>query len=147
MEDCWRADGLEEAQRHIDDALIFEKDNASAIAASFMANADVAKFEETIAAGQRGVAVAYRAPSFLGVMGVGSATAGPYAEALTILEDLRVRPRRVANGRLRGPVARCAREVRRRLRGSRQKRSTKASGATPDCPGSIRSAPSRYSQR
>jgi TolB-like protein/Tfp pilus assembly protein PilF len=82
----------EEALRQIEDALGFEKDDASAIAASCIANVALGKFDEGIAAGEHGVAVAYRAPFFLGVLGWALATAGRKEEARKILEELRARP-------------------------------------------------------
>ena len=82
----------EEALRHVEDALTFEKEDASAISASCMANVALGRFEEGIAAGEHGVAVSRRAPFFLGVLGWALATAGRKDEARTILEELRARP-------------------------------------------------------
>jgi tetratricopeptide (TPR) repeat protein len=82
----------EEGLRQIEDALTFEKEDASAIAASCMANVALGRFEQAIAAGERGVAVAHRAPFFLGVLGWALATAGRDGEARTVLEELRARP-------------------------------------------------------
>jgi TolB-like protein/Flp pilus assembly protein TadD len=82
----------EEALRYVEDALTFEKEDASAIGASCMANAALGRFDEAIAAGEHGVAVAYRAPFFLGVLGWALATAGRKEEARKILEELRARP-------------------------------------------------------
>jgi len=86
---CGRA---EDALREIDDALAFQKDDASAIAASCMANIVLGRIEEGIAAGERGVAVAYRAPYFLGTLGWALAVAGRTDEARSILAELRARP-------------------------------------------------------
>ncbi|MDQ6892576.1 MAG: protein kinase [Acidobacteriota bacterium] len=82
----------EEALRHIEDALTFEKEDGSAIGGLAMANVALGRFEEGIASGEHGVAVAHRAPVFLGILGWALATAGRYAEARTILEELRARP-------------------------------------------------------
>src|SRR6266542_4251588 len=82
----------EEGLRHIEDALTFEKEDASAIGASCMGNVALGKFEEAIAAGEHGVAVSRRAPFFLGVLGWALATAGRKDEARKILEELRARP-------------------------------------------------------
>ncbi len=82
----------EEALREIDDALTFQKDDASAIAASCMAKVALGRFEEGIAAGERGVAVAYRAPYFLGTLGWALAAAGRHDEARATLAELRARP-------------------------------------------------------
>jgi TolB-like protein/cytochrome c-type biogenesis protein CcmH/NrfG len=82
----------EEGLRHIEDALTFEKEDASAIGASCIANSALGRFEEAVAAGERGVAVTHRAPFFLGVLGWALATAGRKDEARKILEELRARP-------------------------------------------------------
>jgi len=82
----------EDALRHIDDALTFQKDDSSAIAASCMANVALGRFEDAVAAGERGVAVGYRAPYFLGVLGWALAVAGRKDEARRVLEELRARP-------------------------------------------------------
>ena len=78
--------------RHVEDALTFEKEDASAISASCMANVALGRLEEGIAAGEHGVAVSRRAPFFLGVLGWALATAGRKDEARKILEELRARP-------------------------------------------------------
>jgi adenylate cyclase len=83
---------LEEALREINDALAFQKDDASAISASCVANIALGRIEEGVLAGERGVAVAYRAPYFLGLLGWALAIAGRNDEARTILEELRARP-------------------------------------------------------
>jgi TolB-like protein/Tfp pilus assembly protein PilF len=82
----------EEGLRHVEDALTFEKEDASAISASCMANVALGRLEEGIAAGEHGVAVSRRAPFFLGVLGWALATAGRKDEARKILEELRARP-------------------------------------------------------
>ncbi|PYQ65459.1 MAG: hypothetical protein DMF54_10975 [Acidobacteria bacterium] len=56
-----------------------------------MANVALGRFEEAITAGEHGVAVAHRAPFFLGVLGWALATSGR-GEARTILDELRARP-------------------------------------------------------
>lgn len=82
----------EESVRHLEDALTFQENDASAISASCLAYVAVKRLDDGIAAGERGVAVAYRAPFFLGVLGWALATAGRNAEARTVLEELRARP-------------------------------------------------------
>ena len=82
----------EEGLRYIEDALTFQKDDASAVAASCIANVALGKLEEGIGAGKHGVAVAHRAPFFLGVLGWALASAGRDDEARTVLEELRARP-------------------------------------------------------
>ena len=82
----------EEGLRQIDDALSFEKEDASAICGLSMANIALGRFEAGIAAGEHGVAVARRAPFFVGVLGWALAAAGRSDEARTVLEELRARP-------------------------------------------------------
>lgn len=82
----------EEALRYIEDALTFEKEDASAISAACLANVALGRLDEGIAAGEHGVAVTHRAPFFLGVLGWAFATAGRDGEARTVLEELRARP-------------------------------------------------------
>jgi TolB-like protein/Tfp pilus assembly protein PilF len=82
----------EEALREIHDALTFEKDDASAIAASCMTNIALGRIEEGIMAGERGVAVSHRAPYFLGTLGWALAVAGRDDDARAILAELRARP-------------------------------------------------------
>jgi hypothetical protein len=53
----------------------------SAIGASCMANVALGRLEEGIAAAEHGVAVAYRAPFFLGILGWALAVAGRDGEA------------------------------------------------------------------
>jgi TolB-like protein/Tfp pilus assembly protein PilF len=83
---------LEEALRNLEDALTFEKDDASAIGALCLAKVAGGKFEEAIEAGERGVALTHRAPFFVGILGWALAMAGRDAEARMILEELRARP-------------------------------------------------------
>ena len=82
----------EEALREIDDALTFQKHDASAIAASCMTNVALGNFEEAISAGERGVALTHRAPYFLGTLGWALAAAGRIDEARAVLAELRTRP-------------------------------------------------------
>ena len=82
----------EEAMRHIEDALTFAKDDASALVGSCIANVALGRFDQAVAAGERGVAVTHRAPFFRGVLGWALAAAGRNDEAGAILEELRARP-------------------------------------------------------
>jgi serine/threonine protein kinase/Flp pilus assembly protein TadD len=82
----------EEGLRHLDDALTFEKEDASAISASCLAYVALGRLEEAIAAGEHGVAVSHRAPLFLGILGWALAVAGRHGEARMVLEELRARP-------------------------------------------------------
>lgn len=81
----------EEALRHIEDALSFDKD-ASAIGAASMAYVALGRFDEGIAAAREGVEVSHRASFFVGIMGWALAAAGRVDEAREILEELRGRP-------------------------------------------------------
>lgn len=83
---------LEDALRQIEDALSFEKEDASAIGALCIANVALGRLEQGIDAGERGVAVTRRAPFFLGILGWALAAAGRDSEARTVLEELRARP-------------------------------------------------------
>ena len=82
----------EEGLRHIKDALTFEKEDASAICALSIANVALGKSDDGIAAGEHAVAVARRAPFFVGVLGWALAAAGRSDDARAVLEELRARP-------------------------------------------------------
>jgi len=82
----------EEALPYLEDALTFEKEDASAICALSIANAALGRFDAGIEAGEHAVAVARRAPFFVGVLGCALAAAGRDGEARTVLEELRARP-------------------------------------------------------
>ena len=83
---------LEEALRYLDDALSFEKEDATALDDSGMALVALGRFEEGIARLEHVVAVSHRAPHFLGTLGWALATAGRKDEARSILDELRARP-------------------------------------------------------
>ena len=57
-----------------------------------IANAALGRFDAGIEAGEHAVAVARRAPFFVGVLGCALAAAGRDGEARTVLEELRARP-------------------------------------------------------
>jgi len=82
----------QEALRYAEDALGFEEEDASALAASCIANAVLGRLEEAIAAGEHVVEVSRRAPMFLGILGWALAVAGRNDEARAILEELQARP-------------------------------------------------------
>ena len=138
----------EEGLRHIEDALTFEKEDASAICASCIANVALGKFERRHRGGRargRGDApgaVLSRRPR------VGARGGGPDDEArgfsTSCEPDPRVRPPRSPRP---GCSARSGRSTTPSTCSHGQKRNTRASCATPDCRGSIRSAPSRASRR
>jgi TolB-like protein/Tfp pilus assembly protein PilF len=81
-----------EALRYLEDALSFEKDDATALDNAGMARVALGRVEEGIATLEHAVAVSHRGAHFLGTLGWALATAGRKAEARTILEELRARP-------------------------------------------------------
>jgi TolB-like protein len=81
-----------EAERYLEDALAFEKDDATALDSSGMAKVTLGRVDEGIAALEHVVAVSHRAPHFLGTLGWAFATAGRTGEARTLLEEIRARP-------------------------------------------------------
>jgi TolB-like protein/predicted Zn-dependent protease len=82
----------EEALHQLEDALTFEKEDASALGALSLAHTALGNVDEAIAAGEHAIRVTYRAPFFLGIVGWALAVAGRASEARTILEELRARP-------------------------------------------------------
>jgi tetratricopeptide (TPR) repeat protein len=82
----------QEAHRYAEQALTFEKEDASALFCSSLANVALGRLEEGIAAAERGVAVSHRGADFLGLLGWALATAGRKDEAQTFLDELRARP-------------------------------------------------------
>jgi adenylate cyclase len=82
----------QEAHRYAEQALTFEKEDASALFCSSLANVALGRYEEGIAAAEHGVAVAHRGPDFLGLLGWALATAGRNDDARALLEELRARP-------------------------------------------------------
>ncbi|MFI5185018.1 MAG: tetratricopeptide repeat protein, partial [Vicinamibacteria bacterium] len=83
---------LQEANRYAEDALSFEKEDASALFCSSMAKIALGNFDGGIATAVHAVAVSHRAASFVGLLGWALATAGRKDEARTLLEELRRRP-------------------------------------------------------
>jgi TolB-like protein/Flp pilus assembly protein TadD len=82
----------QDAHRYAEQALVFEKDDASALYCAALANVGLGHFEQGIAEAEHGLAVAHRGPDFLGLLGWALATAGRKDEARTFLEELRTRP-------------------------------------------------------
>ena len=82
----------QEALRYAEDALGFEKEDASALSAASLANVALGRFEEGIAAAEQGVAISQRGPFFLGALGWALATAGRTDAARAILAEMRARP-------------------------------------------------------
>ncbi len=89
---CSSAARPQEALRYLEDALSFEKEDATALYIAGVALVALGRFEEGIATLQHAVAMTDRAPHFLGVLGWALATAGRKAEARALLEELRARP-------------------------------------------------------
>ncbi len=82
----------QEAHRYAEDALCFEKEDASALFCSSMAKVALGQLEEGIATAEHFVAVSHRGGSSLGLLGWALAIAGRKGEARTLLEELRARP-------------------------------------------------------
>ena len=82
----------QEANRYAEDALSFEKEDASALLLSSMAKVALGRFEEGIATAEHLVAVSQRGAFFVGLLGWGLAVAGRKTEARTLLEELRAQP-------------------------------------------------------
>jgi Flp pilus assembly protein TadD len=82
----------QEALRYLEDALSFEKEDATALDNAGIARVTLGRLEEGIATLEHVVAVSHRGAHFLGTLGWALATAGRKGEARTILEELRARP-------------------------------------------------------
>ena len=82
----------QEALRYLEDALSFEKEDATALDNVGMARVALGRLEEGIATLEHVVAVSHRGAHFLGTLGWALATAGRKSEARTILEEVRARP-------------------------------------------------------
>ena len=82
----------QEALRYLEDALSFEKEDATALDSAGMAKVALGRVEEAIATLEHVVAISHRGAHFLGTLGWALATAGREAEARTILAELRARP-------------------------------------------------------
>ncbi len=81
-----------EALGYLEDALSFEREDASALDYAGMCKVALGRLEEGIATLEHVVAVSQRGAHFLGTLGWALATAGRKDEARTILEELRARP-------------------------------------------------------
>ena len=82
----------QEALRYLEDALSFDKEDATALDSAGIAQVALGRVEEGIATLESVVAITHRGPHFLGSLGWALATAGRHAEARKILEELRARP-------------------------------------------------------
>ena len=138
----------EEALRHIEDALTFEKEDASAIGALSMANVALGRLEEGVAAGEQGALCRTGRPSFSassdGRSRRRAGTARLARSSKSCERGPRVRPPPCPRP---GCSARSGRSTTPSTSSHGQKRSTRVSSATPACPGSTRSAPTRDSRR
>ncbi len=97
----------QEARRYAEDALSFEKEDASALLCSIMAKIALGQFEEGIAIAEHLVAVSHRGVSlFLALLGWALATAGRKDEARKLLQELRALPAHhfVSEGWLHGAL-------------------------------------------
>ncbi|MGQ0737319.1 MAG: protein kinase domain-containing protein [Acidobacteriota bacterium] len=81
-----------EAERHLEDALSFEKEDVTALYCLGMAKVALGKTEKGIALAERAVTVSHRGGVLVGVLGWALATAGRRAEARALLGELRARP-------------------------------------------------------
>jgi TolB-like protein/Tfp pilus assembly protein PilF len=81
-----------EALRYLEDALSFEKEDATALDGAGMTKVALGSIEEGIATLEHVVAISQRGAHFLGTLGWALAIAGREAEARTILAELRARP-------------------------------------------------------
>jgi TolB-like protein/Tfp pilus assembly protein PilF len=82
----------QEAHGYAEQALTFEKEDASALFCSSLAKIAMGRFEEGIAAAEHGVAVSHRGSDFVGLLGWALASGGRKDDARTLLEELRTRP-------------------------------------------------------
>jgi len=83
---------VEEAHRYAEEALSFEKEDASARLLLSLTQVILGHFDDGIATAEHLVAVTHRAPIFVGLLGWGLATAGRTEEARPLLEELQARP-------------------------------------------------------
>ncbi len=82
----------QEGLSHLEDALSFEKDDATALDNAGIARVALGRMEEGIATLEHVVALTHRGAHFLGTLGWALATAGRNVEARAILEELKARP-------------------------------------------------------
>ena len=82
----------EEAHRFAEQALSFEKEDASARLLLGVVQVILGRFDEGIATAEHLVAVTHRAPFFVGLLGWVLATAGRTEAARPLLEELHTRP-------------------------------------------------------
>jgi TolB-like protein/Tfp pilus assembly protein PilF len=83
---------LAEAERHLEDALAFDKDDVTALYCLAIAKVALGKATDGIALAERAVTLSHRGGVLVGILGWALATAGRTAEARALLEELRARP-------------------------------------------------------
>lgn len=83
---------VRDAHHYAEQALIFEKDDATALTCSSLANVALGYFEQGIAAAEHAVSISHRGPHFVGLLGWALATAGRKDEARALLDELRAHP-------------------------------------------------------
>jgi serine/threonine-protein kinase len=81
-----------ESERYFEDALSFEKENATALWGSGTAQVALGRFDEGVATLEQGADRMHRGAFMLGLLGWGLATAGRTDEARCVLEELKARP-------------------------------------------------------
>jgi serine/threonine-protein kinase len=83
---------LREAERYLEDALAFEKEDVTALYCQAVAKVALGKIEEGIALAERAVTLSHRGGVLVGILGWTLATAGRTADARALLDELRARP-------------------------------------------------------
>ena len=83
---------LGEAERLLEDALSFEKEDVTALYCQAMAKVALGKRQEGIAMAERAVTLSHRGGVLVGILGWALATAGRTSDARALLDELRARP-------------------------------------------------------
>ena len=81
-----------DALHYAEQALIFEKDDATALTCSSLANVALGYFDQGIAAAEHAVSISQRGSFFVGLLGWALATAGRKDDARALLDELRAHP-------------------------------------------------------
>ncbi|MCL4848534.1 MAG: protein kinase [Acidobacteria bacterium] len=83
---------VRDAHHYAEQALIFEKDDFTALTCSSLANVALGSFEQGIAAAEHAVSLSHGGAHFVGLLGWALATAGRKDEARALLDQLRAQP-------------------------------------------------------
>jgi TolB-like protein/Tfp pilus assembly protein PilF len=83
---------LREAERHLEDALSFEKEDVTALYALAMAKVALGDTAEGIALAERAVTLSHRGGVLVGILGWALAAVGRTTEARRLLDELHARP-------------------------------------------------------